>query len=158
MPRAFLAVQRSSTAGPRLPGLLGLQAALHTGNAFLCSLMPTATGTRKVPAEMLRSGRAPKDQSEQLILHRFLAIRVIQAFKDEPRPPPASSKSTAWLPNTRWMIHRMWGCFASPSTSMWSTTMTGGKGILEILSQAVDQLGARPALNGAVPLRGVDLQ
>ena len=55
--------------------------------AITSSQLEGASTTRKVAAEMLRSGRAPKDRSERMILNNFMAMRAIQGFKDEPLTP-----------------------------------------------------------------------
>ena len=52
--------------------------------AITSSQLEGASTTRKVAAEMLRSGRAPKDRSERMILNNFMAMQAIQGFKDEP--------------------------------------------------------------------------
>lgn len=55
--------------------------------AITSSQLEGASTTRRVAAEMLRSGRAPKDRSEQMILDNFMAMRAVQGFKDEPLTP-----------------------------------------------------------------------
>ena len=55
--------------------------------AITSSQLEGASTTRRVAAEMLRSGRAPKDRSEQMIFNNFLAMRAIQGFRDEPMTP-----------------------------------------------------------------------
>jgi Fic family protein len=55
--------------------------------AITSSQLEGASTTRKVAAEMLRSGRAPKDRSEQMILNNFSAMQAIQEFKHEPLTP-----------------------------------------------------------------------
>ncbi|WP_243323892.1 Fic family protein [Geothrix sp. SG200] len=52
--------------------------------AITSSQLEGASTTRRVAAEMLRSGRAPKDRSEQMIFNNFLAMRAIQGFRNEP--------------------------------------------------------------------------
>lgn len=47
------------------------------------SQLEGAATTRKVAAEMLRSGRAPKDKSELMILNNFKAMQYISFHKDE---------------------------------------------------------------------------
>ncbi|WP_377518316.1 Fic family protein [Microbulbifer taiwanensis] len=49
--------------------------------------MEGAATTRKDAVDMLRSGRAPKDKSEQMILNNFLAMKEILALKDQPISP-----------------------------------------------------------------------
>ena len=55
--------------------------------AITSSQLEGASTTRWVAAEMLRTGRAPKDRSEQMILNNFFAMRAIKGFKDEPLTP-----------------------------------------------------------------------
>lgn len=55
--------------------------------AITSSQLEGASTTRRVAAEMLRSGRAPKDRSEQMILNNFAAMRAIQEFKHEALTP-----------------------------------------------------------------------
>jgi Fic family protein len=55
--------------------------------AITSSQLEGASTTRKVAAQMLRSGRAPKDRSERMILNNFLAMRAIQGVKSEPMTP-----------------------------------------------------------------------
>jgi len=55
--------------------------------AITSSQLEGASTTRKVAAEMLRSGRRPKDRSEQMIFNNFMAMQAIQGFKDEPLTP-----------------------------------------------------------------------
>lgn len=55
--------------------------------AITSSQLEGASTTRRVAAEMLRSGRAPKDRSEQMIFNNFLAMRAIQGFRNEPMTP-----------------------------------------------------------------------
>jgi Fic family protein len=55
--------------------------------AITSSQLEGASTTRKVAAEMLRTGRPPKDRSEQMILNNFLAMRAIRESKDEPLTP-----------------------------------------------------------------------
>lgn len=55
--------------------------------AITSSQLEGASTTRRVAAEMLRSGRAPKDRSEQMIFNNFLAMRAIQGFRSEPLSP-----------------------------------------------------------------------
>ncbi len=62
-----------------------LQSAME--EAITSSQLEGASTTRKVAVELLKSGRAPKDRSERMILNNFAAMRAIQAFKDEPLTP-----------------------------------------------------------------------
>ena len=55
--------------------------------AITSSQLEGASTTRSVAAEMLRSGRPPKDRSERMILNNFLAMQAIRGFKDEPLTP-----------------------------------------------------------------------
>lgn len=55
--------------------------------AITSSQLEGASTTRKVAAEMLRSGRAPKDRSEQMIFNNFVAMQAIQGFRHEPLSP-----------------------------------------------------------------------
>jgi len=55
--------------------------------AITSSQLEGASTTRRVAAEMLRSGRAPRDRSEQMIFNNFLAMQAIQGFKNEPLSP-----------------------------------------------------------------------
>lgn len=55
--------------------------------AITSSQLEGASTTRRVAAEMLRSGRAPKDRSEQMIFNNFLAMQAIQGFRHEPLSP-----------------------------------------------------------------------
>jgi Fic family protein len=55
--------------------------------AITSSQLEGASTTRRVAAEMLRSGRAPKDRSERMIFNNFLAMQAIQGFKHEPLSP-----------------------------------------------------------------------
>jgi len=60
--------------------------------AITSSQLEGASTTRKVAAEMLRSGRTPKDRSEQMIFNNFTAMRAIQGFKDDPLTPARISE------------------------------------------------------------------
>lgn len=55
--------------------------------AITSSQLEGAATTRKDAADMLRSGRAPRDQGEQMILNNFLAMREILTLKDQPMSP-----------------------------------------------------------------------
>lgn len=51
------------------------------------SQLEGASTTRQVAAEMIRSGRRPRDKSEQMIFNNFLANQHIRAFTDRPLAP-----------------------------------------------------------------------
>ncbi|WP_306590966.1 Fic family protein [Geothrix sp. 21YS21S-4] len=55
--------------------------------AITSSQLEGASTTRKVAAEMLRSGRPPKDRSERMIFNNFLAMQAIRDFKNESMTP-----------------------------------------------------------------------
>lgn len=55
--------------------------------AITSSQLEGAATTRKDAAEMLRSGRAPRDKSEQMILNNFRAMQKILAIKDQKITP-----------------------------------------------------------------------
>lgn len=48
------------------------------------SQMEGASTTRKVAAEMLRTGRPPTDKSERMILNNYEAIQFVRSIKDRP--------------------------------------------------------------------------
>jgi Fic family protein len=48
------------------------------------SQLEGASTTRQVAADMIRSGRKPRDKSEQMIFNNFLANRHIRSFTDRP--------------------------------------------------------------------------
>ena len=52
--------------------------------AITSSQLEGASTTREVAKEMIRSGRAPIDESEQMILNNYRAIRLIDKLKDQP--------------------------------------------------------------------------
>lgn len=52
--------------------------------AITSSQLEGATTTRPVAKEMIRTGRAPRDRSEQMILNNYLAMRHIGELKDKP--------------------------------------------------------------------------
>ena len=52
--------------------------------AITSSQLEGAATTRQVAKEMIRSGRAPQDRSEQMILNNFLTMRRIAELKDRP--------------------------------------------------------------------------
>jgi len=64
--------------------------------AITSSQLEGASTTRRVAADMLRTGRAPRDRSEQMILNNFMAMRAIREFREE-----------AWTPARILEIHRM---------------------------------------------------
>lgn len=51
--------------------------------AITSSQLEGATTTREVAKEMLRTGRAPRDRSERMILNNFITMRRISALKDQ---------------------------------------------------------------------------
>lgn len=51
------------------------------------SQMEGASTTRKVAAEMLRTGRPPADKSERMILNNYEAIEFVRTIKDRPITP-----------------------------------------------------------------------
>jgi Fic family protein len=52
--------------------------------AITSSQLEGATTTRQIAKEMLRSGRAPRDRSERMILNNYLTMRRIGELKAEP--------------------------------------------------------------------------
>ena len=52
--------------------------------AITSSQIEGAATTRKVAKEMLKSGRAPRDTSEQMILNNFHTMQQIRMWKDQP--------------------------------------------------------------------------
>ena len=52
--------------------------------AITSSQIEGASTTREVAKDMIRSGRAPIDQSELMILNNYRAIRLIDKLKDQP--------------------------------------------------------------------------
>jgi len=52
--------------------------------AITSSQIEGAATTRQVAKEMLRSGRPPRDRSEQMILNNFRAMQRIREWKDRP--------------------------------------------------------------------------
>ena len=52
--------------------------------AITSSQLEGASTTREVAKDMIRSGRAPIDQSELMILNNYRAIRLIDELKDQP--------------------------------------------------------------------------
>jgi Fic family protein len=52
--------------------------------AITSSQIEGAATTRRVAKDMLRSGRPPRDRSEQMILNNFHTMQQIRAWKDQP--------------------------------------------------------------------------
>ena len=52
--------------------------------AITSSQLEGAATTRVVAKDMIRSGRAPRDRGEQMILNNYLAMERIRALKDRP--------------------------------------------------------------------------
>jgi Fic family protein len=52
--------------------------------AITSSQLEGATTTRRVAKEMLRTGRAPQDRSERMILNNFLTMKRIGALRNKP--------------------------------------------------------------------------
>lgn len=52
--------------------------------AITSSQLEGATTTRLIAKEMIRSGRPPRDKSEQMILNNYLAMKSIHDLKDSP--------------------------------------------------------------------------
>jgi len=55
--------------------------------AITSSQLEGATTTREVAKEMIRTGRAPRDTSEQMILNNYMTMRRITALKKEALSP-----------------------------------------------------------------------
>lgn len=55
--------------------------------AITSSQLEGAATTRKVAAEMLRSGRKPRDHSEQMIFNNYLAMEHLRTLRQEPLTP-----------------------------------------------------------------------
>lgn len=55
--------------------------------AITSSQLEGASTTRKVAKEMIRSGRRPKNKSEQMILNNYEAIQFVRGIKGEPFEP-----------------------------------------------------------------------
>mgnify|MGYP003388888103 CR=1 FL=1 len=55
--------------------------------AITSSQLEGAVTTRKEASDMLRTGRAPRDKSEQMILNNFMAMNKILSFKNETITP-----------------------------------------------------------------------
>ena len=52
--------------------------------AITSSQLEGAATTRKVAKEMIRSGRSPRDRSEQIILNNYLTMQRIRKLKSQP--------------------------------------------------------------------------
>jgi len=55
--------------------------------AITSSQLEGATSTRRVAKEMIRSGRAPRDRSERMILNNYRAMTRIAGFASQPLTP-----------------------------------------------------------------------
>lgn len=55
--------------------------------AITSSQLEGAVATREVAKEMIKSGRKPRDNSEQMILNNFITMRHITEMKEEPLTP-----------------------------------------------------------------------
>lgn len=55
--------------------------------AITSSQLEGAVTTRKIAKDMLRSGRSPRDRSEQMIVNNFAAMRFVREHLDEPITP-----------------------------------------------------------------------
>ena len=55
--------------------------------AITSSQLEGAATTTRVAKEMLRSGRRPRDRSEQMILNNYLGMRFIQDYTEQPLDP-----------------------------------------------------------------------
>jgi Fic family protein len=55
--------------------------------AITSSQLEGAVTTREVAKEMIRTGRAPRDQSEQMILNNYLTMQEIRTWKARPLTP-----------------------------------------------------------------------
>jgi len=51
------------------------------------SQLEGASTTRRVARELLRSGRTPRDHSEQMIVNNYQAMRFIREYREEPLTP-----------------------------------------------------------------------
>ncbi|WP_404415440.1 Fic family protein [Marinospirillum sp.] len=51
------------------------------------SQLEGASTTRRVARELLRSGRTPRDHSEQMIVNNYRAMRFIREYREEPLTP-----------------------------------------------------------------------
>lgn len=57
--------------------------------AITSSQLEGASTTRKVAAEMLRSGRRPRDHSERMIFNNYRAMQHLRELRDKPLTPAA---------------------------------------------------------------------
>ncbi len=55
--------------------------------AITSSQLEGASTSRAVAREMLRSGRAPRDRSERMIVNNYRAMNTVRSWKDEPLTP-----------------------------------------------------------------------
>lgn len=55
--------------------------------AMTSSQLEGASTTREVAKELLRSGRAPRDRSEQMIYNNYLAMQELRQWRDRPLTP-----------------------------------------------------------------------
>jgi Fic family protein len=55
--------------------------------AMTSSQLEGASTTREIAKAMLRSGRAPRDRSEQMIYNNFIAMRELRRWQDDPLTP-----------------------------------------------------------------------
>ena len=55
--------------------------------AITSSQLEGASTSRAVAKEMLRSGRAPRDRSERMIVNNYRAMNLVRGWKDEPFTP-----------------------------------------------------------------------
>lgn len=55
--------------------------------AITSSQLEGAVTTREVAKEMIRTGRKPRDTSEQMILNNYVTMQQIRSFKDSPLTP-----------------------------------------------------------------------
>lgn len=55
--------------------------------AITSSQLEGAVATREVAKEMIKSGRKPRDRSEQMILNNFVTMKHIMEIKDKPLTP-----------------------------------------------------------------------
>jgi Fic family protein len=84
----------------RLAGRIGVSDAITTGpqrdrylvsslieEAITSSQLEGAATTRKVAADMLRSGRRPRDHDERMIFNNYRAMETIRQWRDKPLTP-----------------------------------------------------------------------
>jgi len=74
--------------------------------AITSSQLEGASTTRKIAADMLRSGRPPADKSEQMIQNNFEAMEFVRSIKDRPLTPDdvlelhrITTTETLWNPD-----------------------------------------------------------